>query len=335
MSRSSFGNVTVPARQLVDFKGTPMLLVASEASWLAQTNHGIYGIRLRENVACDKQKASILNARWPSVSVLLSPQLFRRQPCPLGQHFAQMIVGWTRFVNGAWAKPSQSVVQRLDPQRRPFLVVLQRLIGEGDIVHVGQENVVDLQEQAGGNDRRIFLVQRIREREEKFRLIVLVLEPWNGAGRRDYGQKSGMNFCLAQRRLEIVDVAPDRCLPRVRQRRYRSGHRASADAVSESIEHRIPEICPGSSRRPSLDRYRVPRSHRDGSRYRRTRLRNLPELAVADDIDAGACLTLDHLCDGFHKTGVERATIDGNAVVESRDVVEQLLRPRQNADMRC
>jgi hypothetical protein len=45
MPRSSCGNVTVTARQLVNLKGIPMLLVASEASWLAQTNHGIYGTR--------------------------------------------------------------------------------------------------------------------------------------------------------------------------------------------------------------------------------------------------------------------------------------------------
>jgi pimeloyl-ACP methyl ester carboxylesterase len=31
-----------PARQLVNLKGIPMLLIASEASWLAQTNHGIH-----------------------------------------------------------------------------------------------------------------------------------------------------------------------------------------------------------------------------------------------------------------------------------------------------
>ena len=31
-----------PARQLVNLKNIPMLLVAAEASWLAQTNHGTY-----------------------------------------------------------------------------------------------------------------------------------------------------------------------------------------------------------------------------------------------------------------------------------------------------
>src|SRR5665213_1057841 len=57
------------------------------------------------------------------------------------------------------------------------------------------------------------------------------------------------------------------------------------------------------------------------------------ELAIADDIDARLRLTRHHLGDGCRQAGRERGIIDGDVAGHRADIIEQLFRPRQAADM--
>ena len=78
-------------------------------------------------------------------------------------------------------------------------------------VHVGQEGIVDLHVEAGIDDRLVFLVQAVGEREQEALLVrvVLVLGARQRARRRHHRQEGACDLRLGGRGLEIGDVALD------------------------------------------------------------------------------------------------------------------------------
>ena len=73
---------------------------------------------------------------------------------------------------------AQRMVQRIDPHRRIFAILRERDVGQA-VPAVRQIGVVDLQQKAGLDDRAIFLVHGVGDRENEFLvgLIVLVRHP--------------------------------------------------------------------------------------------------------------------------------------------------------------
>jgi hypothetical protein len=129
------------------------------------------------------------------------------------------------------------VIECIDAQRRPFAEVFDRLIRERDVVHIGQERVVDLQIQPGIDDGGVFLAQSVGKREKELLvgLVELVLVARHRARGGNDRQKSGGDFHRRECRLEIVDVAPDRGLSLVGQRRDRNDYATLGQVLGVKI----------------------------------------------------------------------------------------------------
>ena len=69
----------------------------------------------------------------------------------------------------------QRAVERLDAQLRPLAVLGHRRGRDHRVVHRRQEGVVDLQAQAGVDDRAVLLVERVGEGEDELLVAVVVL----------------------------------------------------------------------------------------------------------------------------------------------------------------
>ena len=122
----------------------------------------------------------------------------------------------------------ERVVERLDAQRRPAPVVVDRAADcEDRVVLVQEHRVVDLEQEAGVDDRPVLLVQRIRDREDEllFGRVVLVAQPVDARGRDDWQESVGdVDGC--ERALEAREVA--------RERRAVVGDRAGAEPALRS-----------------------------------------------------------------------------------------------------
>ena len=100
------------------------------------------------------------------------------------------------------------VVERVDAQCRPFPVLREIVGGKRDIVHVGQERIVDLHHQPGVDDRLVFFAQRLGELEQELFVVLVIFVPVarNGARRRHHRQEGVGDRRAFQRGLEDRDV---------------------------------------------------------------------------------------------------------------------------------
>ena len=110
--------------------------------------------------------------------------------------------------------------------------------------------VVDLEQEAGVDDRPVLLPQGVGERPEQLllRLVVLVPHVDLGAGRRDDGHEDVGDVDALERRLEVGDVPLDRARACTRSARRRPGGWRSTP--------RTPGRCRGRGRRASPARTR-------------------------------------------------------------------------------
>ena len=67
------------------------------------------------------------------------------------------------------------MIERVDAQLRPAPVIGGAHRRHHALEHVGQEGVVDLDVEAGIDDRLVFLVQRVGEREQEGLLVFIML----------------------------------------------------------------------------------------------------------------------------------------------------------------
>ena len=98
---------------------------------------------------------------------------------------------------------AQRMVERVDAKLRPVAVLRLAHRRHHPLVHVGQEGVVDLHIEAGIDDRLVFLVQAVGEREQQRLLVgvVLVLGAGQRARRRHHRQERGVRVGLGRRAL--------------------------------------------------------------------------------------------------------------------------------------
>ena len=187
---------------------------------------------------------------------------------------------------------AQRVVQQLDAGGRPFAAMR-----EVDLrVHrpmARQMRVVDLQDQAGVDDRLVFLVQRVGERDPEFLvgLVMLVGVPIGEVGRRHRRHKGFLVRDPGEGGFEIVDVALQCVMPAI-------GDRAGADPLGR----RRPPGGARHLRRPVRNIRERPGIRATGPVLRRGALGarldpgealvdigdepEPPHLAIGDDVDA-------------------------------------------------
>src|SRR5207248_7934399 len=106
------------------------------------------------------------------------------------------------------------VVERLDPDHRELLVLLDRRLRIDHVPVLGDRRIVELQGEAGIEDRLVLLAHRIGAgvKELLLGLVVRIADP-RGAARRYRSYKAVLNAGGLQRRLEIGDVSLDRVMP--------------------------------------------------------------------------------------------------------------------------
>ncbi len=86
----------------------------------------------------------------------------------------------------------QGVVERVDAQLGPLAVALGAPANQG-VVHVGQDGVVHLQQQAGFVDRLVFLAQGVGDGEDVFALgRIVFVDAVIGGGRRGHRGHEGL-----------------------------------------------------------------------------------------------------------------------------------------------
>ena len=144
---------------------------------------------------------------------------------------------------------AERVVERLDPDHRELLVLLDRRLGIDHVPVRGDGRIVELQDQPGIEDRLVLLAHRLGAGEQELLVgLVVGVADRDGAARRDRGHEPLLDAGSCQRRLEIGDVRRDRGVARI-------GQRADADR---------PAGRPRSGRRcPTRGRHRPPRTARD------------------------------------------------------------------------
>ncbi len=103
---------------------------------------------------------------------------------------------------------AKGVVQRLDVELDPFAIVAAAV--HHDVVQVGQDGVVHLYQESGVDDDLIFLVLGVSQREQELLLglVVVVCIAHRDAARRDDRQEGLLHLDPAQRRLQVLGVAP-------------------------------------------------------------------------------------------------------------------------------
>ena len=131
----------------------------------------------------------------------------------------------------------QRAVERLDAQLRPLAVLGHRRGRDHRVVHRRQEGVVDLQAQAGVDDRAVLLVERVGEGEDELLVaaVVLVDADRHRARRRDDRQEALGDAGGVHPRLEVGDVARDRLLARVADGPDADGLAAVAHAAGDRV----------------------------------------------------------------------------------------------------
>ena len=116
-------------------------------------------------------------------------------------------------------RPRDRVVQRLDPNRREFPIVRDCRLGIDLVPALGDARVVELQDEAGIDDRLVLLAHRLGASVEKF-LVGLVISVANprAARRRDRGHKSFLDPGRRQAGFKAGDVGLDRIVAGIGQR---------------------------------------------------------------------------------------------------------------------
>ena len=206
------------------------------------------------------------------------------------------------YLTRSSGSPLQRVVQRVDAQLRPRAVLLHRRGRDHEVVGPGQERVVDLQDQPGVEDRLVLDPQRVGDRVDELLLgRVRALRPAHArdARRRDDRQEAPDDVDLGQPGLDVVDVALQLGLPRVRQR---AGALPAARAlVLEALARHVLRVEVreldhvlglGHGRRGEVVGRPVLEAAHPVQDVRGP-VDRLAELAVADDVDPGVGLVAD------------------------------------------
>ena len=193
--------------------------------------------------------------------------------------------------------------------------------------------IVDLQDEAGGDDRLVFLAQGIGEREQIFLLgaVVAVALPVRRAGRRDRRHEDLGRLGAGERRLEIGDVGGELPVAAV-------GDRRGADHVPLARRRVASRRRTRETSGPRAARPRAGARNRIGLEAAEALVdvgheARLAELAVVDHVDSELDLPAHDLGHGRGERGGVRPLVDRPALLPGLHRREQVGRPRQAADM--
>ena len=248
--------------------------------------------------------------------------------------------------------PAQRVVERAHAQVGPAPVVVPGLAaGHHRVGLVHHHRVVDLEQQAGVDDRLVLLVERVGEREYELLLggVVLVLEPVRARG-RDHREEPLDAVVLGQGRLEVRDVAVERgavvveragahprhrCRPRVvvgvgaRGGGVALAHGRLVERVERGVRarERLAVAARGQHAR-ALERYGTDLEAADPLVQVRDPA-GLAHLAVVDDVDPGLDLLAYDVEDRVSQALLVCVLVDALTPLLGREKRQQLRRPDQ------
>ena len=134
-----------------------------------------------------------------------------------------------------WRDVAQAVIERVDAQRG-ILAIFRHAHFRHELPAVGQIGIVDLQQEAGVDDRFVFLVHSVGDGDQIGFIvrIVIVLHPvFDGAGCNG-GKKSFFVFLALQARFEILDFRFQRFMADVLERRVAENPPQIVAAMSKS-----------------------------------------------------------------------------------------------------
>ena len=215
--------------------------------------------------------------------------------------------------------------------------VFQKLVvGEMTVLVVARGSEVggvDLQHEAGFDDRLVFVPHHLGERADisVFGRVVEVDDEAREDARRRRRHEDLGGLRLRGRRLEPRDVAVERTAVEVAQFADAAGKRHVAKTSIAAGEIRM---------RQQIASQHDVAAARGGARVGRDAadavadvggVGRLAHLAVADHVDTGGDLFGDHLLDRLRARGLKRRRIDGFAVFALENEIDQRLRPRQAA----
>ena len=114
---------------------------------------------------------------------------------------------------------AQRVIERLDPDHREFLVVVDIGLGVDHVPAGRGRRIVELEDKPGIEDGLVFLAHRLGPGVKEL-LVAVVIGVGNpvGAAGRDGGHETFRSPRCLQRRFEIVDVGLERILAGVSER---------------------------------------------------------------------------------------------------------------------
>ena len=290
---------------------------------------------------------------------------------------AQRNVGRVRAVPAAPAdvkadavrrQPAQRMIERLHAHLLEFLEFLERRLRIDHVPVVRQARIVDLQHDAGIDDRLVFVAHRIGRGEQKLLLgLVVKVDAAGEAARADRAHEAFFGAGRGQRLFQIVDVGRERRMAGIFDRpgagrpahrpARRAAHQAAArfrilielaeflpvTAVGERCERDVRNarfLVLGFVRgRCGAARRRKARHAREGVIPPRAVIvrtgHRFAELAVVGNVDAECTLLRHHIRDrcGQHlRIGavIRLGFADGDRFAQR----DQIGRPRQAAGMR-
>ena len=199
-----------------------------------------------------------------------------------------------------------------------------------------QARVVDLQQEAGVDDREVLLAHRLADRVQELLLRVVegVLLPAFDVRRRDRRHEDLLGARARRRLPEVGDVGGDRVVPGVGDRAGRAHvHRERRAALHGGLVElgevaRLPRLAPRVAGAVG-DRLEAAETVVDVGEEAR-----LADLAVVDDVDPPVALQPDDLGHGLADAGAERLLVDRPALLLLQERREQVARPGQAADVR-
>ena len=225
------------------------------------------------------------------------------------------------------------MVERLDADFGGAAEFLERPVGEFQMPGHGEVRAIDLQQEAGVVDRLVFVGQRLAERHH---IVVAGLIEGVGHEMGDDTRRGGIHEgagrrCLVHRSAIVGEVGFQR-------RRYRPARSARGRPAG-----------PGSAAwRSRTHAGGVTRMGQQVRRHPAQRLRlaeavqpvldivgvgNFRHLAIADDVDAALDLFLHDFRHRFGYEAFQQGRIVGPVAVLRDEQVDQVVRPRQAADM--
>ena len=224
----------------------------------------------------------------------------------------------------------KGVVERFDEFGEPAAIFLESAGRNHAVERGGRARIVDLQDEAGVDDRPVFGTHRRRDCCEPLllALVVFILAVRQHARRRDDRHEGFFHLHAFERGFEIVDVTPQDVLPDI-------FHRADA-GDHLGVGHRLTHVEFGVElleARPVGSRGPGPEARRDRAQLEAAQALDdilvptdgLAEFAVADDVNADFRLAADHIGDGLLQAIlIGRVIVGLTALLGAQDVLQCL-----------